>query len=123
MDRLYKIDLDIEKKMIFVKTNGFFKEEDAKVYMSEFQTLVNTINPSNHILIVDASEQEAVEKHVLNDIRFVLRLYTSARFKKIVIINPTSIVSKMQVDYCVKEINFGGVFVDSVEEAYACCNT
>lgn len=117
MSKLYMFNLDTSKKTFYVRASGSFEEVDAKVYISEFQTIVNTINPSVHTLIVDASEQEAVPKQVLNDVRFVLRLYESARFKKIVIINPTSIVSRMQIDYCAKEINFSGVFVNSLKEA------
>lgn len=119
MTKLYKFSLDSDNKTFYVKASGYFEEEDAKVYISEFQTIVNTINPSDHILIIDVSEQEAVPKHVLNDIRFALQLYNSARFEKIIIINPISIVSKMQIDYCVKEINFNAVFVNSLEEALA----
>ncbi|WP_312472490.1 hypothetical protein [Neobacillus sp.] len=119
MGKLYKINLDAENGILFVKASGIFKEEDAKVYISEFQTTVNTINPSIYKLILDVSEQEAVDTHVFDDIRFVLRLYSSAKFKKIVVINPTSVVSKMQIDHCAKEIKFTAVFVDSVVEAYS----
>lgn len=120
MGKLYKFDVDRENMNLFVKARGNFKEEDAKVYISEFQTIVNMINPTLYKLILDVSEQEAVPKNVLNDIRFVLRLYESARFKKIIIINPTSLVSKMQIDYCANEINFDAVFVNSLVEAYSC---
>lgn len=117
MGKLYEFKLDTVNNALYAKACGFFEEEDAKVYISEFQTMVNTINPSVFTLIVDVRGQEAVPKHVLNDIRFVLRLYESARFKKIIVINPISIVSKMQIDYCAKEINFHGVFVETLEEA------
>jgi hypothetical protein len=119
MGKLYEITLDEEKGTLFVKAKGFFKEEDAKVYISEFQTTVNTINPSCYKLILDVSGQEAVDPHVFHDIKFVLRLYASSKFKKIVIINPTSTVSKMQIDKCAEEIKFTATFVSSVEEAYS----
>jgi hypothetical protein len=118
MAKLYTFNLDNDKGIFFVKVSGYFKEEDAKVYMSEFQTIVNTINPSSYTLIIDGSEQAAVPSHVMEDIRFVLGLYSMANFKKTVIVNPTSAVSKMQIDNCVKEINFQGTFVSTVAEAY-----
>ncbi|MDP4163657.1 MAG: hypothetical protein Q8898_11185 [Bacillota bacterium] len=118
MAKLYTFNLEREKNTFFVKVSGHFKEEDAKAYLSEFQTIVNTINPSNYKLIIDGSEQEAVPSHVVEDLRFVLRLYSMANFKKIVIVSPTSAASKMQVNNCAKDINFQGTFVNTVEEAY-----
>ncbi|WP_040205285.1 hypothetical protein [Neobacillus jeddahensis] len=116
--KLYTINLDIEKNILFVKTSGVFKEEDAKVYISEFQTTVNTINPSKYKFIIDTSEQEAVETHVIDDIRFVLNQYSSAHFKEIVVINPICPISKRQIADCVNELNFKGEFVDSLKEAF-----
>jgi len=118
MGKLYEFNLEKEKKTLFVRASGFFKEEDTKLYFSEFQTIVNTINPSIYKLIVDASELEAVEPFLIDDTKFVLNLYTNARFKKLVIINSTCPVSKTQIDNCAKEINFKCVFATSVEEAY-----
>jgi len=116
MGKLYEIMLEKGKKTLFVRASGIFKEEDTKLYFSEFQTIVNTINPSIYKLIVDASELEA--PHIIDDLKFVLNLYSNARFKKLVIINSTSPVSKKQIDNCVNEINFKCVFAASVEEAY-----
>jgi hypothetical protein len=116
--KMYVIRIDKENSLLYVKVNGFFKEEDAKGYMSEFQTAVNTIDPPMYTLFVDGSQQEAFDSTLLDDLKFVLKLYSSANFKKIVIINPSSFVSKIQVDVCVKETNFKGIFVDTLEEAY-----
>lgn len=116
MAKLYSFDLDKEKGTFFVKVGGFFKEEEAKIYLSEFQTIVNTINPSKYKLIIDGRGQEEVPVHVVDDLRFVLKLYGSAHFKKIIIINPSSPASRMQVDNCGKDMNFLGIFVDSIEE-------
>ncbi|MBY0121587.1 hypothetical protein [Bacillus sp. S/N-304-OC-R1] len=119
MRKLYSFDLDEEKGIFFVKVCGFFKEEDAKIYLSEFQTIVNTINPSRYKLIIDGRGQEKVAGHVTGDITFVLNLYSMANFKKIIIINPSSPASRMQVENCVRNITFAGLFVDSIEEAYS----
>ncbi len=118
LGKLYDITLEDEKDTLFVKVRGFFKEEDAKVYLSEFQTMVNTIDPSNYTLIVDAREQEPVEKNVMGDIIAVLNIYLRAKFKKLIIVNPTSQTLKKQVEKCVKEVDFKGTFVCSLEEAY-----
>ncbi|MFF2449146.1 hypothetical protein ACFVSW_18960 [Neobacillus sp. NPDC058068] len=117
MAKPYSFDLDEENGTFFVKAKGFFQVEDAKMYLSEFQTIVNTINPSSYKLIVDGRGQEEVAGHVVDDIEFVLKLYWMANFKKIIIINPSSPASRMQVENCVKKINFPGIFVDSIEEA------
>jgi hypothetical protein len=117
-NKLYCFELDEEKGTFFAKVGGFFKEEDAKLYLSEFQTVVNTINPSRYKLIIDGRGQEAVADHVVGDIEFVLKLYWDAHFKKIIIINPSSPASRIQVENCVKRISFPGIFVDTVEEAY-----
>lgn len=119
MGKLYTFELDEEKSTLFVKVGGFFKEEDAKIYLSEFQTIINTINPSRYKLIIDGRGQEKVAGHVVEDITFVLKLYAMANFKKIIIINPSTPASRMQVENCVKEINFPGIFVDSIDEAYS----
>ncbi|QQZ08734.1 hypothetical protein [Heyndrickxia vini] len=119
MRKLYSFELDEEKGIFFIKVGGFFKEEDAKIYLSEFQTIVNTINPSRYKLIIDGREQEEVADQVVDDITFVLKLYSMANFKKILIINPSSPTSRMQVENCVRKIIFPGIFVDSIEEAYS----
>ncbi len=118
MRKLYSFALDEEKRIFFVKVDGFFKEEDAKIYLSEFQTVVNSINPSRYTLIIDGRGQEEVPSDVVDDIIFVLKLYWMANFKTLIIISPTSPASRIQVENCVNKINFPGVFVDSVEEAY-----
>lgn len=118
MRKLYSFALDEEKSIFFVKVDGFFKEEDAKIYLSEFQTVVNSINPSRYTLIIDGRGQEEVPSDVVDDIIFVLKLYWMANFKTLIIISPTSPASRIQVENCVNKINFPGVFVDSVEEAY-----
>ncbi|MEQ2527286.1 hypothetical protein EKG37_15780 [Robertmurraya yapensis] len=117
MTKLYDINIDAEKKILFVKVSGFFQEEDSKLYVSEFQTAVNIINPANYTLIVDGRGQEAIEGHVMHDLKFALQLYSSANFKKIIIVNPIYETSKEQVECCVKEVNFKGEFVNSLEEA------
>lgn len=118
MRKLYSFALDEEKCIFFVKVDGFFKEEDAKIYLSEFQTVVNSINPSRFTLIIDGRGQEEVPSDVVDDIIFVLKLYWMANFKTLIIISATSPASRIQVENCVNKINFPGVFVDSVEEAY-----
>lgn len=118
MRKLYSFALDEEKCIFFVKVDGFFKEEDAKIYLSEFQTVVNSINPSRFTLIIDGRGQEEVPSDVVDDIIFVLKLYWKANFKTLIIISPTSPASRIQVENCVNKINFPGVFVDFVEEAY-----
>lgn len=118
MGKLYDIILEDENDTLYVKVRGFFKEEDAKVYLSEFQTMVNTIDPSNYKLIVDAREQEPVEKNVMEDMIAVLNIYLRAKFKKLIIVNPTSQILKKQVEDCVKKVNFEGTFVCSLEDAY-----
>ncbi|WP_066073253.1 hypothetical protein [Neobacillus soli] len=117
MAKLYSFDLDEENETFFVKVGGFFQVEDAKIYLSEFQTIVNTINPSRYKFIVDGRGQEEVADHVVDDIEFVLKLYWIANFKKIIIIYPSSSASRKQVENCVKKINFPGMFVNSIEEA------
>lgn len=119
MGKLYSFELDEEKGTLLVKVGGFFKEEDAKIYLSEFQTIVNTINPSSYKLIIDGREQEKVVDHVVDDLLFVLKLYSMAKFKKTIIINPSSPASRIQVENCVKKINFSGIFVNSIGEAYS----
>ncbi|WP_449619785.1 hypothetical protein [Robertmurraya sp. Marseille-Q9965] len=119
MTKLYDIKIDTEKEILFVKVNGFFQEEDSKLYVSEFQTAVNTINPANYTLIVDGRGQEAIENHIIQDLKFALQLYSSANFKRIIIVNPMFEISKEQVADCVKEVDFKGDFVNSLEEAFS----
>ena len=118
MVKLYSFDLDAEKGTFFVKVGGIFKEEDAKIYLSEFQTLVNSINPSRYTLIIDGQGQEEFSSYLEEDLEFALKLYWRANFKKIIIIQPAFPDARMQVENCVKKINFPGIFVDSLEEAF-----
>lgn len=115
--KLYQLDLQTEKSILYVKAYGFFRVEDTKGFMSEFQTILNTINPANYKLIIDLRELEAMGADVLDDIRLMLNVYSIVTFKKAIIIRPTSVLPRMQIENTTKEVRFKGVFINSLEEA------
>lgn len=119
MAKLHEIKVDDDKKTMYVKTSGFFKEEDALAYINEFQATLKKINVPTFKLIVDAIDQKAVPQNVIDEVKGALKLYMDCGFKKVVILTPSSPTAKMQAQSCAKEINFSGEFVDNLEMAYA----
>lgn len=49
-----KYTMELKNDTFVIKVNGFFKEEDAKQYVQDFQNHLKRINPANYKLIVDA---------------------------------------------------------------------
>ncbi|MDP4085998.1 MAG: hypothetical protein Q8934_15450 [Bacillota bacterium] len=119
MSKLYEINIEDNKKTLYVKASGFFKEEDALAYVNDFQAALKKISIPTFKLIVDATEQKAVAQDVVDEIKNVLNLYMGCGFKKIVVINPSSVVAKVQIQKCAKEMNFSGEFADNLEKAYS----
>lgn len=118
MSKLYEINIEESKKALYVKASGFFKEEDALAYINDFQAALKKINVPSYTLLIDATEQKAVAQDVIDELKSAMKMYMDCGFKKIAILNPTSSVAKMQVQKCVRELNFNGAFVDSLEAAY-----
>lgn len=118
LGRLYDIKVEEEKKLIFATAGGIFNIEDSKNYLSDFQTVLNTINPKDYTLIVDVTKL-TVNKSLVEDITFLLNMYTFARFKKMIVVNPLSVASKYQIHAIAKDIEYQGIFVNNVEEAFS----
>lgn len=112
---MYIMEIQPDKKTLFIKVGGFFKEEEAKAYIHDYQKNTKKIKPSEYKLVIDARDQAAVLPEVAEDLKHVLNMYSDTDFKEIFIVNPTSTVSKMQLAKCAKEISFRGKLVDTIE--------
>ncbi|MBP2242679.1 hypothetical protein J2Z40_003259 [Cytobacillus eiseniae] len=122
MEKLYDIKLDKEKCILYVNVNGKFEVDHSKLYISDFQTHVNTINPSVYTLIMDVNGQEAVDEEIIVDMVHVLNLYSSAKFRKTIAVQANCQLAQQQIEQVVMETKFAVTFVKTLKEAYNLIN-
>lgn len=114
---MYEMNLDQTNKTFQVKVVGFIKEDEAQRYMTDFQANVNKISPAEYTLVVDGTEQAATPQDNIENLKGALKFYETSGFNKVAIVEPKSAVSRVQVNKCVKDINFKGKVFKTLEEA------
>lgn len=111
---MYKIEKKEAEKQIFITVGGFFKPEDGEAFLADYNKHVNSVQPSNYTLVVDSTDLSASKADMLPILEGCFKLYMSNGFKKIIMINPSSVISKMQMKKLATSISFTGEFVDTL---------
>ncbi|WP_117170272.1 hypothetical protein [Paraliobacillus sediminis] len=114
---MFKVEKNSTRKELIVTVGGFFKEEEGESFLADYNENVKGIVPSSYKLIVDSTDLAASKKDMLPILEACFKLYMSNGFKNIVMINPSSVISKGQMHKLAKVSSFEGVFVDSLAEA------
>ncbi|MGG4470143.1 hypothetical protein ABER68_19050 [Paenibacillus alvei] len=104
-------------KELFITVSGFMKEEDGQSFLTEYNKHVKSIVPATYTLVIDSTNLAASKPDMLPVLEGCFKLYMSNGFKKIIMINPSSAISKMQMKKLAASINYTGIFVDKLEEA------
>ncbi|WP_445486499.1 hypothetical protein [Niallia sp. 03133] len=105
------------KKELYITVSGFIKESEGEAFLAEYHQNVKQIVPSAYTLIVDSTNLSVSKADMLPVLEGCFKLYMSNRFKKILMINPSSVIARTQMQKLAQNINYTGVFVDSLAEA------
>ncbi|MFT8323222.1 MAG: hypothetical protein ABF649_20350 [Bacillus sp. (in: firmicutes)] len=105
------------KKELFIKVSGFIKESEGEAFLTEYQQHMKQITPSAYTLIIDSTNLSVSKADMLPVLEGCFKLYMSNGFKRILMINPKSVIAKSQMQKLAKSINYTGIFIDSLAEA------
>lgn len=117
---MYRMEVKNMNKTFFILAEGFFTMEEGQEFASEYQTKVNSIEPQEFTLIVDAKGVKPSSPEVADALQKVMGMYINVPFKKRFMVNLDSSIAQSQVQRLGKSIpGFDLIeFVDSSEEAF-----
>ncbi|WP_068621002.1 hypothetical protein [Paenibacillus tuaregi] len=107
------------EKALAITVSGFMKPDEAEAFLKEYNEHINSINPAEYTLIIDSTNLAVSKQDMLPVLEGCFKLYMSNGFKKIMMVNPSSVVAKNQMHKLAETIAYTGIFVDSLEEAYS----
>lgn len=85
---------------------GLFSPEDAKRFVTEFQKVVQKINPATCHLKLDGTKLSASPNEMQQMLKNVLSMYKQMGFKNVTIAFGSNAIVKMQVKRLANEIGF-----------------
>lgn len=91
------IQVNTIKKVVNINVEGRMTEEDSKIFVSEYNSKMRTINPADYTLEVDCSEMQILPQDMVEDLTNVMKLYKSSGFNKIIYKIKSSTTMKMQL--------------------------
>ncbi|WP_166243540.1 hypothetical protein [Paenibacillus turpanensis] len=106
-----------EKKLV-ITVSGFIREEEGEAFLNDYNRHIGMIKPAEYTLIVDSTGLSASKPEMLPVLEGCFRLYMSNGFKKILMVRPSSTISKIQMEKLAKSIDYTGIFVDKLEDAF-----
>ncbi|QXE01372.1 hypothetical protein [Terribacillus sp. DMT04] len=113
---MYKFEIDDKKKVLLITAEGFFKNDESAAFMEKLYEAFGFVQATDYDLIVDVSNLDVVKQDLVYKIADAFELYDELGFKNIVIINPISILAKVQLFNIARSVHFSGAFVDSLDE-------
>lgn len=105
-----------EKKLV-ITVSGFMKPDEADAFLKEYDENIKSINPAEYTLIIDSTDLAVSKQDMLPVLEGCFQLYMSNGFKKIMMVNPSSVIAKSQMKKLAESISYTGIFVDTMEEA------
>jgi hypothetical protein len=115
---MFKIDINSQKKVFHVVTEGFFTVEEAKEYVDAFKTKVKTIDPSQFTLLINGKDQKTSSADVAPILETAIGLYMQTPFKKRCSVVLNSSIAMQQIKRIGnKEVVDSFSFFESEEEA------
>ncbi|MBD7912167.1 MULTISPECIES: hypothetical protein [Clostridium] len=112
----YSIERKDGEKKVIISFEGFAKPEMIENFMKDYKSLKNSVDVKNTILILIGGTLKAFPRDAEDDLINIYKDYTD--FKKIFVVNPEQIVTKMQIKRVLKAANIEDhfEFVDSINE-------
>lgn len=112
----YKMAIYEVKKEVHVQIQGFLKNDVVEEYLKDLQETVAKVQKQFYTFVVDATHQSPLPSKVSAELGGTLMFYVSLGFKDIIIVNPKSKISKVQIRNALETIDFPGTIVDHVSE-------
>ncbi|MFJ8264201.1 hypothetical protein ACIQ4I_20020 [Rummeliibacillus sp. NPDC094406] len=112
----YKMAIYEAKKEVHVQVIGFIKADLVEEYLKDLQETVAKVPKNTYTFVVDATYQSPLPSKVSAGLGETILFYVSLGFKDIVLVNPKSKISKVQVRNALEIIDFPGTVVDHVSE-------
>lgn len=106
-----------ESNTIFISLHGFAEVEITEVAVDEFEKSLPTMPVHQMSLIIDCNDLAPFRQEILPILEHCYVLYN--QFKHAVLVNPTKMIARSQLQRVATSAGFKGHFVDSVEEAWA----
>lgn len=116
---MFKFENKRAENTLLVTVGGFFTPEEGENFVKEYTKNVAAVRPSNYKLIVESVELAASSQAQLPALEYCLQMYMKDGFNKIVMVNPKSAISKIQLQKLARNMNFKGDFVNTLPEALA----
>lgn len=106
-----------ELNTIFISLHGFADLEKTVQEVDNFEANLPTLPIHEMSLIIDCSDMAPFRQEILPILERCYVLYNG--FKHAVLVNPTKMVAKAQLQRVAAPAGFKGRFVDTVDEAWA----
>ncbi|MBU5488470.1 hypothetical protein KQI77_10045 [Clostridium sp. MSJ-8] len=101
-----------EGKNLTIKFEGFYNEENAVNFMSDYNNAVSDIkNTKDSILVLDGKDLMTASPKLIPILKECFSKYDK-EFGKVYLINPSTATAKMQMKRIAKEANASFEFVD-----------
>lgn len=119
-----KISLyDAKNKVVRIQMKGFADKSQVEPVLKDFQLLLQRVNPKEYTLFFDCTALNTFLPEFLPLLEDFYRMYMELEFKRVIIVSPQHLPSKMQLKRIGKKCDFNGIFVDSVMEAEQMLNS
>ena len=118
MTNSYKIEVDASRKLFVATVGGSFQISDAGGLAMSFLMEGSKIQSqtSEYTFVADLSDLENVEPALLDMLEQAFKMYSSIGFKKLYVVESKSAATAGQIRAAAEKMNFGGEFVQSMDE-------
>ncbi len=113
----YEMYTFTNEKIFEVILNGFFQQEDAKQFVTDYTSNVKALNPKDTTMIIDCKKLSTIKADLIPDLEQCYKLYMSTGFKRIIFVCPDSSLGTSQLKRVGRNVNITADFVSSREEA------
>lgn len=122
MTMAMRVEMNHEKKVMFAELDGFPAVDTTKQVLEGFNKLISDINPKEYSLLIDCTNLGVFQSQSVPVLENLFQLYMATGFRNIVFVNPSSVVTGMQLRRVARNISgFTGQFTDTQEQAWNIC--
>ncbi|NGZ75007.1 hypothetical protein [Saccharibacillus alkalitolerans] len=118
MTEKFKIEADPSRKLFVAAVGGSFQISDAGGLAMAFLQEGGKIQSqtSEYTFVADTRELESVDPALLEMLEQAFKMYKTIGFKKLYVVESKSADTSRQIREIAEKMNFGGEFVQSMDE-------
>lgn len=111
----YSIERKDWEKKVLIEFEGFAKSDMIESFMKDYESLKKSVDVQNTTLILIGGTLKALPREAEDNLITLYKDYT--QFKKIYVVDPDQMVTKMQIKRVIKAANIEShfEFVNSIE--------